>query len=209
MAFSADEAAAPTVTRPATRLSLSKELCNIVRKKRATASSLICHAFRPRLTLVGNKKSAGEEKIPVCQDKNSYFAEVVRSMGSGGCGSGGGCGACQSTGEAGSASRKYHIVWSVYQRKAAFSDAGPFVSFLHDIFLSCGRLMKGKALLVWLASDHLHLYLEIEGKEKVEHLVEDLQSLVQDALFEEFGRLAKEFGEMKMWEEEYFLEEIM
>ncbi|MCB2181192.1 MAG: transposase [Desulfobulbaceae bacterium] len=183
-------------------------LCDIVRKNTKPGSSFACQTFRPRLTLVGQKKSHLDDEIPVCQDKNTYFAEVVRSIASSGCGSGG-CGACQSSGKTGVSSRKFHIVWSVYQRRAVFADPGPYVSFLHDIFMSCGRLMAGKALLVWLANDHLHLYLEIGTKEKMEHVVEDLQGLVQDALFQKFEQVAKEFDQTKMWESDYFFEEIV
>jgi len=180
-------------------------LCDITRSSSST-QSFICHAFRPNLTLVGKQDEKAPE-IASCQNKQTYFANVVRLIGSGQC-AGGGCGnpGCQPVSNG--AADKYHVVWTVRQRKPVFAASNMYVSFLHDIFLSCGQLMAGKVYLLWLAADHLHLYLESTGWESEHEIVEDLQGLVHDALMQEFPALRKEYEKTLIWERDFFLEKI-
>ena len=183
-------------------------LCNLVRQS-SSEKSFTCHTFRPNLSLVGKKK-LGSSQIAVCQGKEDYFADVVRQIGSGGCGSGGTCGSglCGAGQDAKGSCRKFHAVWVVRGRRSLFSKSSQYVSFLHDVFLSCGHLMSGKVLLVWLAPDHLHLYLENDGKEAMADIMEDMQGLVHDALVQEFPGLKKEYGNSVIWESSFFMEEI-
>lgn len=181
-------------------------LCNIVRRS-SSSQSFKCHAFRTNLTLVGKEAERGAG-LSVCQEKEAYFADVVRSFSAGRCSDGGGCGnpGCQpdKNGE----TSKFHVVWVARQRKPLFAASSRFVSFLHDVFLSCGRLMAGKVLLLWLAADHLHLYLECAAWEHESEIMEDMQGLVHDALVQEFSGLEKEYGKTMIWERDFFLEEI-
>jgi len=181
-------------------------LCEITRRS-SYSQSFACHAFRPNLTLVGKQEEKVRE-IAVCQDKQTYFANVVRLIGAGHCA--GGCGGSECRPPAGgSATEKYHVVWSVRQRKAIFAASSRYVSFLHDVFLSCGRLMDGKVYLLWLAPDHLHLYLECAEWEHENEIVEDLQGLVHDALMHEFSDLRNEYEKTMIWDRDFFLEKII
>ncbi len=180
-------------------------LCDMVRSS-FSGGSFICHAFRPHLTLVGRKE--GEKmKFPVCQDKHTYFANAVRMIGAGHC-AGGVCSktGCRNTDNG--LAEKFHVVWAVRHRKPLFSASNIFISFLHDIFISCGQLMAGKVYLLWLAPDHLHLYLECAAWESEYEIVEDLQGLVHDALMQEFPFLKKEYEKTLIWERDFFLEKI-
>ncbi len=180
-------------------------LCDLLREG-ADLTSFDCHSFRPYLTLVGKKeKSSGS--LSVCQDKKGYFNDVVQMISSGRC-AGGGCGGgqCGSDNKKIPGSKKYHVVWSIHQRNPLFAKSERYVSYLHDVLLSCGRLLKGKVLLLWLAPDHLHLYVEFAGSDPIEEVVDDLQELVHDALTEEFHEFAN-VGSM-IWEKDFFLEEI-
>lgn len=181
-------------------------LCELARSA-SSPRSFLCHAFRPNLTLVGK----GEESPPepaACLNKQAYFAEAVRLICAGQC-SGGLCGSpgCQPSASNGAAS-VYHVVWSVRQRKPVFAASSLYVSFLHDVFLSCGQLMAGKVYLIWLAADHLHLYLECSGWESEQEIIEDLQGLVHDALMQEFPALRKDYEKTLIWERDFFLEKI-
>lgn len=180
-------------------------LCDIARSA-FSSHTFICHAFHPNLTLVGKQEEKAPE-IAVCQNKQTYFANVVRLIGSGQC-AGGGCGnpGCQPAGNG--TAEKYHVVWSVRQRKPVFAASNMYVSFLHDVVLSCGHLMAGKVFLLWLAPDHLHLYLECAGWESEHEIVEDLQGLVHDALMQEFPGLRKDYEKTLIWERDFFLEKI-
>lgn len=182
-------------------------LCDLHRHGRQT-EDFVCHAFRPCLTLVG-QKGAPRPSIPVCQDKGAYFAEVVQMIGGGRCGGKGGCAAsgCYPGEKAGSRKR-YHIVWGVNERRPIFAENSRFVPFFHEVFLSCGRLLGGQVLLLWLAADHLHLYLDFNGADPVRDVVEDLQELVSDTLLQEFVDLGRTYRYTPVWERNFFLEEI-
>jgi len=181
-------------------------LCQL-RRNGADFSSFQCHAFRPYLTLVG-KGLRKSDSLSICQDKKGYFSEVVQMISSGGC-SGGGCGGgqCGSGNKSVPGSRKYHVVWGVHQRNPLFAKSDRYVSYLHDVLLSCGKLLKGRVLLLWLAPDHLHIYLEYAEKNSISEVVEDLQGLVHDALIEKFNEFVGE-GKTKIWENDFFFEEI-
>ena len=182
-------------------------LCDLVRSAGADNPSFTCHAFRPNLSLVGEKQPK-EKTIAVCQDKVAYFSEVVQMMQSGRCGGGCSKGNCHSSPQRGGSVRKYHVVLSVQKRKPLFAQSDRYLPFLHDLFLSCGRLMTGRILLLWLATDHLHLYLECPDKEPAVEIVEDLQGFVYDALIQEYSKLRKEYATNMIWAKEFFLEEI-
>jgi REP element-mobilizing transposase RayT len=177
-------------------------LCDLLRKGSSLAT-FKCHAFRPNLTLVGKNKK--NNCLSVCQDKKEYFNEVVQMISSGKCA--GGCGGqCVLSKKSTATNKKYHVIWSVFQRKPLFVRSEKYVSYLHDILLSCGKLMKGRALLLWLAADHLHLYVESDGNEPVLEVIDDLQELVHDALVEEFSEF-NNIGNM-IWQKDFFMEEL-
>lgn len=180
-------------------------LCDLL-SQAVAGGSFRCHAFRPNLTLVGKKDKNGDS-LSVCQDKKGYFAEVVQMITSGKC-SGGGCGGgqCGSDNKKNPGNKKYHVVWSIHQRAPLFAKSERYVSFLHDVFLSCGRLLKGRVLLLWLAPDHLHFYVESAGTEPIAEVVDDLQQLVHDALTEQFQEFSS-VGHL-IWEKNFFLEEL-
>ncbi|MFZ5766937.1 MAG: transposase [Thermodesulfobacteriota bacterium] len=180
-------------------------LCEIVRRAAGT-DELTCAAFRPHLTIVG--KNSPVVDLDVCQDKDRYFEDVVARINSGRCG-GKGCArpGCNGTGML-VARARFHVVWVVRHRQPVFADSGRFVPFLHDAFLSCARLMAGRVLLLWLAADHLHLYVETSPKEQVLEILDDLQGLIQDAVEEQWEEVRRCFTGKRMWEREFFLERI-
>ncbi len=182
-------------------------LC-LLRRKGADLSSFKCHAFRPHLTLVG-KGRRKSDSLSTCQDKKGYFSEVVQMISSSGGCAGGGCGGgqCGAGNKPAAGSKKYHVVWGVHRRNPLFAQSDRYVSYFHDVLLSCGQLMKGRVLLLWLAPDHLHLYIEYDGKNSITEVVEDLQGLVHDTLIEEFSEFASE-AKTKIWENDFFFEEI-
>ncbi|MBC8316697.1 MAG: transposase [Desulfobulbaceae bacterium] len=169
-----------------------------------------CQVFQPSLSLVGDvKKKRGKAIATVCEDKSTYFSEVVDNILYGKCSRNGGCGACGDKSSAGNGKNKFHVAWSVRERAKLFANSGQYLSYLHDAFLTCGTLMSGKAVLLWLAPDHLHFYLELPEKESVGEIIEDLQGLIHDALVDKYPE-ARSFAspDKLLWETSYFLESI-
>ena len=103
----------------------------------------------------------------------------------------------------------FHIVWAVKERIPLFVNCRRYLSYLHDAFLTCGTLLSGKTVLLWLARDHLHFYLEVSETETVGEIVEDLQGIIHDALVEKFDEIHDSApDDSLLWEPSYFIELI-
>jgi REP element-mobilizing transposase RayT len=169
-----------------------------------------CQAFQPSLSLVGKvKKTTGKDIVSVCEDKSKYFTEVVDNILYGRCSRSGGCGACGDKRNGQNIKNRFHVVWAVKERKSIFTSSRRYLSYLHDAFLTCGTLMTGKTVLLWLAPDHLHFYLETPDIETVGEIVEDLQGIIHDALVEKFDEVRDIApDDSLLWETSYFIESI-
>jgi len=158
------------------------------------------------LALVGRKPDTFFEGLVSFKDKNAYFADVVRQVMAGGCGSGCG-GSCDAAWQPSSSLNNYHMIWSVRDREPLFKSTTRYLTFIHEALLSCSTLMSGQCILLWLAPDHIHLYLEIDPDDEINEVVEDLQALCHDAVCGYFPELADD--SVFIWEKEYFVEELL
>ncbi len=183
-------------------------LCDLNRKGR-DPDHFRCHMFRPDLRLVGAKSLSVHPALSVIRDRKEYFREVLKLLkGSGQCGRKS-CVACQNDGGISSQlNKKFHVVWLTTDRKPVFLQSSSYIRFFHDALLTCGALINGKVVLIWLASDHLHLYLELSEDDFVMDVVEDIQLLVQDALIVEFDQLQSVETGPSLFNKEFFIETI-
>ena len=55
-----------------------------------------------------------------------------------------------------------------------------------DLFLGFGELVGGTAALMWLAPDHVHIYVETNGEKSMEAIVKKLKSASSKAILEQF-----------------------
>ena len=104
---------------------------------------------------------------------------------------------------------RYHVVWNVFHRMPVFSPVNDFVSFVHDAFLGCSELAGGFVHLLYLAPDHVHVYVESDGERSVEDMVFDIKKVSTKAIREEFALLQDMLGEgVGLWDEAYFVETV-
>ena len=184
-------------------------LCDLNRKGR-DPDHFRCHTFRPDLRLVVGKSVFAHPVLSVIRDRKEYFRDVLKLLhGSGHCGRKSGCFACQNDDRISSRlKKKFHVVWLTTDRKPIFLQSSSYIRFFHDALLTCGALINGKAVLIWLAPDHLHLYLELSEEDSVVDVVEDIQLLVQDALISEFDQLQSLEMEPSLFNKEFFIETL-
>jgi len=104
---------------------------------------------------------------------------------------------------------KYHLVWNVIHRKPVFIPNDDFFDFVHNTFLECSELVGGFVSLLWLAPDHVHLYVEIDGESSVEMVVQVIKQFSKKTLLRKYDDIKDklETGN-ELWDTSYFSETI-
>ena len=104
---------------------------------------------------------------------------------------------------------KYHLSWNVFLRRAVFSPANDFIDFVHDTFLRCSELTGGFVDLLYLAPDHIHLYVESDGGLPVEEIIHRIKRFSNNAILEKLPIIRDKLsGDTEIWDEAYFVETI-
>jgi REP element-mobilizing transposase RayT len=104
---------------------------------------------------------------------------------------------------------KYHFVWNVIYRRPVFHLTDDIFDDIYDTFLRCSELVGGIANLLWLASDHLHLYVESDGELSVEKMVQEIKEYSKYAMLSELTSIKEKTGTGNIiWDESYYSETI-
>ena len=172
-------------------------------------SDFECHAFQPMLKLVGPKnKEFVSDDSSAREIKENFFLERLnsdkikyeRAL------------ALQKMGRDSDGvyvQLKYHFVWNVSLRRAVFSPANTFFDFFSDTFLRYSKLAGGFVDLLYLAPDHLHLYVESDGELSIEEIVHRIKQFSNHAILEKFPLLRDKIsGDAEIWDKAYFVETI-
>lgn len=105
---------------------------------------------------------------------------------------------------------KYHLAWNVIHRKSVFRSNNDVFHFARDTFWGCSELVGGFVNLLWLAPDHVHLYVETSTADKsVETIVKQIKRYSNKALLDRFVDLRERVGkENELWDIAYFTETV-
>ena len=104
---------------------------------------------------------------------------------------------------------KFHFAWNVSERRPLFFPENDFAGFVHDTFIRCSDLVGGFSSLIWLAPDHVHLYVESDGVQSPETLLKRIKEFSEKEILSEFPDLKEEFDPgMGLWDEAYFVETV-
>jgi len=104
---------------------------------------------------------------------------------------------------------KYHLAWNVRHRMPIFNPISDFISFAHDTFLLCSEKVNGFVDLLYLASDHVHLYIESDGGLSVEEMVHRIKQFLNNAIIEKYSFAREKFiKDAEIWDEAYFVETV-
>jgi len=183
-------------------------LCDLNRCIQEEAS-FQCHAFRPALKLVGPSEHGvldhdGDSSRILKKKQSMLFhsdkVKYERAL------------ALQKLGHDPDSvilQLKYHFVWNVSHRMPVFVPANDFIVFVHDIFLGCSEAAGGFVHLLYLAPDHVHLYVESDGERSPEDMVNDIKQASVNVILEEFTVVKDKLGGyLDLWDEAYFVETI-
>ena len=173
-------------------------------------SDFECSAFQPKLKLV----SPSKDHVAACDDTVAYkinkkrFPELLnsdkikyeRAL------------AFQKLSldpEGAYIQLKYHFVWNVSFRRSVFHPVSEYFDFVSDAFLGCSKQVRGFVNLLYLAPDHIHLYVESDGELSIEEMVCRIKQSANDSILNKFSLIADRLGSgSDIWDEAYFAETI-
>jgi REP element-mobilizing transposase RayT len=104
---------------------------------------------------------------------------------------------------------KYHLAWNVAARKSIFADSPDAFDAVNNEFFTCGSQVGGFARLLWLAPDHIHVYVESDGEKSVEAIVRYLKRISPKALREVSTKPTNLLSvTLQIWDKAYFSETL-
>ncbi len=104
---------------------------------------------------------------------------------------------------------RYHMVWNVAFRKPIFRSDNGLLDFVHNLFQENSTLLGGFVYLLWLARDHIHVFIESDGKDPVETVINKIKQFSNKAILEKFPDLKEDFADSRgIWDESYFVESV-
>ena len=104
---------------------------------------------------------------------------------------------------------KYHFAWNVISRIPIFAEPASKIDFIRDTITTFSEAIGGFASLLWLAPDHIHLYVESDGEVSPDNMVQELKRSSEAPILERFRDLiASSDVETGLWDEAYFVETI-
>jgi len=184
-------------------------LCHLNRRVQ-DRDNFICHAFRQKLTNV-NKPLAGKASADITP-ADSFRAEKIKRL----------LDSDKSKYNTALAVQrlnrdpdeiyldlKYHFVWNAMYRRPVFEKSVDYFDSISDLFLKCDDMVGGYAQLLWLAPDHVHIYVVTDGRDAVETVISKLKQHSGKAIIDNFPEVSKKISNKKrLWDKAYFSETI-
>lgn len=104
---------------------------------------------------------------------------------------------------------KYHFAWNVICRKPVFAQPGNAIEFIDNALVNCGKTVGGFASLLWLAPDHIHLYVESDGEVSPDSMAQEMKRLLEEQILGQFPNLIlSPDKESALWDKTYFVETV-
>ena len=104
---------------------------------------------------------------------------------------------------------KYHFAWNVIGRRPVFSAPELMIDHVANAVATCSEAVGGLANLLWLAPDHIHLYVESDGEVSPDNMAQELRRQTEVAILERFPDLtiSTDVG-AGLWGDAYFVETV-
>jgi REP element-mobilizing transposase RayT len=104
---------------------------------------------------------------------------------------------------------KYHLVWNVPARKSVFAHPADDINIFQDAFSTCTASVGGLVSVLWLAPDHMHVYVESDGENSIDTVVRTLKRVSETALNENHSKQESQHkADRIIWDNDYFVETI-
>ncbi|MBN2530134.1 MAG: transposase [Deltaproteobacteria bacterium] len=103
---------------------------------------------------------------------------------------------------------KFHFAWNVRGRRPLFRNCEPYLEHIQNAFLSKFISSVQMAQLLWMASDHIHVYCESDGEQSPEAISFALKTQLHSVLASSEQIESIESSAKELWDESYFVESI-
>jgi REP element-mobilizing transposase RayT len=104
---------------------------------------------------------------------------------------------------------KYHLAWNVVHRRSSFPNPPNAFKIVDDAFFDCSSLVGSFVSLLWLAPDHVHVYLESDGEKSVETIAQEIKRLSETSIVERASDMVPNtLAGNDLWDKAYFAETI-
>jgi REP element-mobilizing transposase RayT len=104
---------------------------------------------------------------------------------------------------------RYHLAWNVVHRRSSFPDLQNALKMVNDAFFDSSLSVGSFVSLLWLAPDHVHVYLESDGEKPVETLAQEIKRLSESSILVKTSELALNAAAGNdLWDKAYFAETI-
>jgi REP element-mobilizing transposase RayT len=173
-------------------------LCDLVREGQSEKQPFRCAAFRPALSVVhpdhteARHMEAGSEDTANMSPKDKWFrAYAVQQLGS--------------NPDLIAFTIRYHVVLSTRQRVNVFSSEHS-KSMADLVRQAAVPFEQTTAHVVWLAADHLHLYIDASPEYALDEIVHAIREYLEHEVANLFPALPP--SNQPVWERAYFAESI-
>ncbi len=104
---------------------------------------------------------------------------------------------------------KYHLAWNVVHRRSSFPDPQNAFKIVNDAFFDCSLSVGSFASLLWLAPDHVHVYVESDGEKSVETITQEIKRLSETSFVDRSSDMVQNaVAGNDLWDKAYFAETI-
>lgn len=103
---------------------------------------------------------------------------------------------------------KYHFVLSTIGRRSIFADPDLSIDLIDDIISKCSEVVGGFSYLLWLALDHMHIYVESDGTVSPDYMVKKFKASEKMIIKQSPELTGYSESKKGLWSDSYFVETI-
>ncbi len=103
---------------------------------------------------------------------------------------------------------KYHFVLNVTARKPVFSEPKLMIDPIDDTICKCSETVGGFSYLLWLAPDHMHIYVESDGTVSPDDMAKKFKASEKLIIKQAPELIGASASKKRLWSDSYFVETI-
>jgi len=176
-------------------------LCDLNMAVQAFPNEFVCHAFQPMLKIVGSgtktvpdRADNKKEELFLSDKTNYHIALHLQKLGR--------------DPDFIFSVLKYHITWNVFQREKAFPESPELMESILEIFKSSIHRANTIVLPLWIAADHVHVYVETSSKISVEAITRKIKKATERKLMRILNDMNGRKSKTSLWDDAYFAETV-